>query len=45
MGFFQDLFSKPYPSDRAPEVERLLEQLVKIGKTEDFLCERFLAFV
>jgi hypothetical protein len=41
MGFFQDLFFKPYPSDRASEVERMMDQLVKIGLTEDFLCERF----
>lgn len=41
MGFIQDLFHKPYPSDRADEVQRLLADLVKIGKTEDFLAERF----
>ncbi len=41
MSFLQDLFSKPYPSEKAPEVERLLDQLVKIGTKDDFLCERF----
>jgi hypothetical protein len=40
MDFLQDLLSKPYPSEKAPEVERLIEELVKIGKTDDFLCER-----
>ena len=40
MSFLQDLFSKPFPSDKAPEVERLIEELVKIGKTDDFLTER-----
>jgi len=41
MSFLQDLLSKPYPSEKATEVERMVEQLVKIGKTDDFLCERF----
>jgi hypothetical protein len=41
MGFLQDLLVKPYPSEKAGEVERLLDQLVKIGMTDDFLCERF----
>ena len=40
MDFIQDLFSKPFPSEKAPEVERLIEELVKIGKTDDFLSER-----
>jgi hypothetical protein len=41
MSFLQDLFSKPYPSEKAPEVERLLNELVSIGKRDDFLAERF----
>lgn len=41
MGFLQDLFHKPWPGDRNDEVQRLLTDLVKIGKTDDFLCERF----
>jgi hypothetical protein len=40
MQFFRDLFGKPYPSQNQPEVERLLEELVKIGKKDDFLSER-----
>jgi hypothetical protein len=39
MNFLQDLFSKPFPSDKTPEVERLLEELIKIGKTDDYLAE------
>jgi hypothetical protein len=40
MQFFTDLFSKPYPAEKAQEVERLLVELYRIGKTEDFLSER-----
>ena len=42
MSFFQDLISKPYPSEKAPEVERLIAELVKIGKGDDFLCEGYM---
>jgi hypothetical protein len=41
MSFLQDLLSKPYPSEKAPEVERLLNDLLKIGRQDDFLAERF----
>lgn len=41
MSFLQDLFSKPYPSEKAPEVERLIEELIKIGRSDDFLAERY----
>jgi hypothetical protein len=40
MYFLTDLFVKPYPSHAQQEVTRLLDELVRIGKTEDFLSER-----
>lgn len=40
MSFFTDLFVKPYPSHSKQAVERMLDELVKIGKTDDFLSER-----
>jgi hypothetical protein len=40
MQFLTDLFTKPYPAEKAQEVERLIEELNRIGKTEDFLSER-----
>jgi hypothetical protein len=40
MSFLQDLFSKPYPSEKAPEVQKHIEELVRIAKNEDFLAER-----
>jgi hypothetical protein len=41
VGFFTDLFgAKPYPSHSAPEVEKLLSELIQIGKTDDYLSER-----
>jgi hypothetical protein len=43
MSFFQDLISKPYPSEKAPEVQKHIEELIKIGKTDDFLSERYQA--
>ena len=40
MGFLQDIFSAPpYPSHAKVEVNRLIEELVSIGKKEDFLSE------
>lgn len=40
MGFF-DLFSKrPYPASQKPEIDRMIENLVRIGQKEDFLSER-----
>jgi len=40
MGFLSDLFVKPYPSYAKTEVDRLLDELIRIGKTDDFLSER-----
>lgn len=40
MNFLTDLFIKPYPSHARQEVDRLIDELVRIGKTEDFLSER-----
>lgn len=41
MGFFSNLFGKPpYPRQLKPEVDRLLEELIHIGKMEDYLSER-----
>lgn len=40
MYFLTDLFVKPYPSHAQQEVTRLLDELVRIGKNEDFLSER-----
>jgi hypothetical protein len=38
--FLIDMLQKPYPSHAQQEVTRLLDELVRIGKTEDFLSER-----
>lgn len=40
MNFLSDLFVKPYPGHAKQEVDRLIDELVRIGKTEDFLSER-----
>ena len=40
MDFITDLFVKPYPSHAKQEVERLIDELARIGKTDDFLSER-----
>jgi hypothetical protein len=41
MGFLEKLFGKPpYPPGSKPEVERLVSELVQIGKGDDFLSER-----
>ena len=40
MGFLTELFKRPYPEHAKPEIERLINELVRIGKTEDFLSER-----
>ena len=40
MSFLTDMFVKPYPSHARDEVERLIEELVRIGKVDDFLSER-----
>lgn len=40
MAFFANWFNKPYPSHAREEVERTLDELVRIGRTDDFLSER-----
>ncbi len=40
MGFLSDLFHRPYPAHAGREIEKLLDELVRIGKMEDFLSER-----
>ncbi len=40
MGIFDFLGKRPYPSAIKPEVDRLIENLVRIGQKEDFLSER-----
>jgi hypothetical protein len=40
MHFITDLFVKPYPPHAEQDVKRLLEELVRIGKSDDFLSER-----
>jgi len=40
MGFLDFLFKKPYPAHVQIEIDRMVEELVRIGKTEDFLSER-----
>ncbi len=39
MQYLRDLLAKPYPSPNKAEVERMLDELVRIGKTEDYLSE------
>lgn len=34
------MFNPPYPRDRKDEIFDLIEELMTIGKTEDFLSER-----
>jgi hypothetical protein len=40
MSFFTDMFIKPYPAHARDEVERMIEELLRIGKVDDFLSER-----
>ena len=41
MGFLAELIGvKPYPKHASEEVDRLLNELLRIGKTDDFLSER-----
>jgi hypothetical protein len=41
MGFLQDLFGiVPCPADKRQEVNQLINELVTIGKRDDFLSER-----
>lgn len=41
MSFFQDLFRRPpFERQHKAEVEKLLDELVRVGREEDFLSER-----
>ncbi len=41
MGWLDFLFEKkPYPSNMQAEIDRLIDELVRIGQKEDFLSER-----
>jgi hypothetical protein len=41
MGFFNSLFGKcPFPPERRDVVERMIADLIRIGKVDDFLSER-----
>ncbi|TLM99783.1 hypothetical protein FDZ73_21105 [bacterium] len=40
MNILRDLFAPPYPARQREEVDRLLTELIQIGKMEDFLSER-----
>jgi hypothetical protein len=41
MGLFSSLFGSPlYPREHKKEVDTLLEELFRIGKTDDYLSER-----
>lgn len=40
MDFITDYFHKPYPTHAREEVNRLMDELVRIGKADDFLSER-----
>ena len=40
MNYLSDLLFKPYPAHAKVEVDRLIDELVRIGKTDDFLSER-----
>jgi len=41
MAFLDSIFGKnPVPREMKPEVDRMVEELVRIGKGEDFLSER-----
>lgn len=39
--FLQDIFRKPpYPPNSREEINRLIQELIQIGETDDFLSER-----
>lgn len=41
MDFFTSLFVQPpCPPEKRHEVDRLIEELIKIGRTDDYLSER-----
>lgn len=37
---FLDIFKKPYPQENSDEISRLLEELIRIGRQDDYLSER-----
>jgi len=44
MNILSSIFNKrPYPKALEPEVNRLIDELIRIGKTYDFLSERPIA--
>ena len=40
MQYLKDLLAKPYPPQNKEEVERLLDELLRIGRSDDYLSER-----
>ncbi|HEX9019022.1 MAG TPA: hypothetical protein VF806_07535 [Anaerolineaceae bacterium] len=40
MQFLSDLLFKPYPAHEKQAVERMIDELIRIGQTDDFLSER-----
>jgi hypothetical protein len=40
MGFLSDIFNRPYPAHAKKEIEKLIEELIRIGNQEDFLSEK-----
>lgn len=36
---FLDIFKKPYPPENAGEVSKLMEELIRIGRQDDYLSE------
>lgn len=40
MGIIKDWLIKPFPSSQTKDVERLLNELLRIGNESDFLSER-----
>jgi hypothetical protein len=40
MDFLKYLLLKPYPAHQRDEVNKLIDELVKIGRTDDYLSER-----
>jgi hypothetical protein len=41
MDFINNLFSgPPFPKEKRQEVEKLIDELIRIGKTDDYLSER-----
>lgn len=40
MGILDIFRKKPYPPAKKQEIERMIDQLIRIGQKEDFLSER-----